>query len=80
MSSVDEKFWEQIKGDAKRTVLCEPHRLPEILALVEDRRYDHITVLASQFCPEGQLLVIDDGAMEAGFRQTVQRLARSMYR
>lgn len=80
MSADDEKFWAQIQGDAKRTVLCEPHRLHEILAIVETRGYDHITVLASQHCPAGQLLVIDEGAIEASGRAALQRSMRSLYR
>jgi hypothetical protein len=80
MSDVDEQFWAQVEGDAKRTVLCEPHRVDEIQALIDERGYDHLTLRASPFCPEGKLLVIDDGAMEASWQQTVQRAGRSLYR
>lgn len=77
----DERFWEQIRGDAKRTVLCEPERLNEIQAAVEQRGYsDLVTVRASPLCPAGKLLVLDDSAMEASWQQTVQRAARSLYR
>ncbi|WP_037616404.1 hypothetical protein [Streptomyces aureus] len=79
-SSTDEAFWKQIDGDAKRTVLCEPHRLDEILAVVEARGYDHITVLPSQHCPAGKLFVIDEGAIEASVRAALQRSMRSLYR
>jgi hypothetical protein len=79
-SANDEAFWRQVEGDAKRTILCEPHRLGEFLAIVEERGCDHITVLASAFCPAGQVIVIDDSAMEASWRQTIQRAARSLYR
>ncbi|MFF7881019.1 hypothetical protein ACH40F_07925 [Streptomyces sp. NPDC020794] len=79
-SAIDEAFWKQIEGDAKRTVLCEPHRPDEILAVTEARGYDHITVLASQQCPAGKLLVIDEGAIEASGRAALQRSMRSLYR
>lgn len=80
-SATDEAFWRQIEGDAKRTVLCEPHRVDKIQAAVEQRGFaDIITVRASQLCPESKLLVIDDSAMEAIWQQTIQRAGRSLYR
>ncbi|MFI6854499.1 hypothetical protein [Streptomyces sp. NPDC050416] len=79
MSNADEAFWAQIEGDANRTVLCEPGRFDEIQAVIDERGYDHITLRASPCCPPGQLLIIDDGAVEAGFRQAVQRAGRSLY-
>jgi hypothetical protein len=75
------RFWEQIAGDAKRTVLCEPHHVNEIQAAVNERDLAGIlTVRASPFCPEGKLLVLDDSAMEASWQQTIQRAGRSLYR
>ncbi|MFM9616837.1 hypothetical protein ACKI14_02605 [Streptomyces turgidiscabies] len=78
MSGTDEAFWKQAEGDAKRTVLCEPHRLDEIQTLIDERGYDHITVRASPFCPEGKLLVIDEAAMEASQRQLFQRAGKGI--
>lgn len=80
MSDINDRFWEQIRGDAKRTVVCEPHRADELRALIEERGYDHITVLASPACPEGQFLVIDEQALEASGREAAQRVFRSLYR
>ena len=80
-SQDDEAFWAQVQGDAKRTVLCEPYRADEVRAAVEARGYgDVLTVLASPYCPEGKLLVIDEGAMEASGRQALQRVWRALYR
>ncbi|MFJ9101261.1 hypothetical protein ACIRJM_22670 [Streptomyces sp. NPDC102405] len=79
-SASDEAFWRQIEGDAKRTVLCEPHRLDDFLAIVEARGCDHITVLPSPLCPAGQVLVLDESSMEAAWRQTIQAAGRSLYR
>lgn len=73
----DIRFWAQIQGDAKRTVLCEPHRAAEVRALIEERGYDHITVLASPACPEGKFLVIDEQALEAANRQMMQQAPRN---
>lgn len=73
----DERFWAQIEGDAKRTVLCEPHHAADLRTLIEERGYNHITVLASPACPEGQFLVIDEQALEATSRKMMQQAARN---
>lgn len=68
------RFLLQVGQDAQRTVLCEPHRLDGVLAAVARAGLsDTLTVKASRACPEGQLIVLDEQAMEAGFRQTAQR-------
>lgn len=70
-------FSAQIIGDAKRTVLCEPHRVDEIREAVERLGMAGIlTVKASQVCPKGKLLVIDEQAMEASARQAASRPIR----
>lgn len=74
----DVRFWDQIQGDAKRTLLCEPHRLDEIQKAINERGYNHLTLRASPFCPEGKLLVIDDAAIEASDRQLMQRLRKGI--
>lgn len=64
------RFFAQIIGDAKRTVLCEPHRVDEIRGAVDRMGAAGIlTVKASKVCPEGKLLVIDEQALEASARQ-----------
>ncbi|MEV7975414.1 hypothetical protein [Streptomyces sp. NPDC086519] len=78
MSNVDDAFWAQIAGDAKRTILCEPHRVDEIQAAIDEHGYDHLTLRASPYCPPGQLLVIDDAAVEASERQLIQRLRKGI--
>lgn len=79
-ASDDEKFWQQITGDARRTLLCEPHRLDEFQRAVAQRGLGGVTVRASPACPEGKALVLDDSAMEASWRQTIQQAGRSLYR
>jgi hypothetical protein len=72
-------FWMQIQGDAKRTVICEPHRVDEIRAAIDKRGYSStITVRASTACPEGQLIVLDEAAMEASQRQMFQRAGKGI--
>lgn len=76
----DDRFWQQIEGDAKRTILCEPHRLDAVQAAVEQRGFSKtVTVRASPFCPEGKLLVLDDSALEASWRQMIQGFQRDIW-
>ncbi|MGQ4733452.1 hypothetical protein ACUN3E_38060 [Streptomyces sp. Ju416(a)] len=71
------RFFAQIIGDAQRTVPCEPHRVAEIQEAVNRLGMAGIvTVKASQVCPEGKLLVIDEQALEASYRQTASRPIR----
>ncbi|MEU8623292.1 hypothetical protein [Streptomyces sp. NPDC048669] len=71
------RFFTQIIGDAKRTIICEQHRLDEIRKAVD--RSDAagiLTVKTSPACPSGQLLVIDEQAAEASFNQVASRPIR----
>ncbi|WP_411095965.1 hypothetical protein [Streptomyces sp. 020-2-3H-GM] len=71
------RFFAQIIGDAQRTVLCEPHRVAEIQEAVNRLGMAGIvTVKASQACPVGKLLVIDEQALEASARQAASRPIR----
>ncbi|MFJ8798482.1 hypothetical protein [Streptomyces sp. NPDC102487] len=80
MSAIDDAFWAQIEGDAKRTVLCEPHMVDEVQAAVEARGFGNlITVRAHRYCPEGKLLIIDEAAMEASHRQMVQGFMKGRF-
>lgn len=66
----EDRFFAQIIGDAKRTVLCEPHRVAEVREAVERLGMAGIlTLKASRVCPAGKLLVIDEQALEASARQ-----------
>ncbi|MFF0055659.1 hypothetical protein ACFYRI_14840 [Streptomyces microflavus] len=71
------RFFAQIIGDARRTILCEPHRVDEIQEAVNRMGMAGIlTVKASPVCPEGKLLVIDEQALEASARQAASRPIR----
>lgn len=72
-------FWQQIRGDAARTLLCEPQHLAGLQAAVEARGLDNIiTVRASTACPEGKILILDEAAVEASHRQVMQQAARGI--
>lgn len=77
MDILDEiRFHHQIRTDARRTLICEPDRAAAVQAAVEQLNAgDTFTVKASPYCPEGQIVVIDEQAIEASWRQTVQRMA-----
>lgn len=68
------RFWSQVIGDAKRTVICPPDLESRCKGYVAARGLEHrITVLANQFCPPNQLFVIDGNAVEASVRQSLLR-------
>lgn len=66
----DIRFYDQILGDAKRTICCPPEHATAVRDEVERRGAGHLfTVLVSPVCPPGKLIVIDEQAMEASMRQ-----------
>ena len=74
------RFTAQILGDSRRTLLCEPSRIAEVQAIVDERDLAGIyTVRGSRACPQGKIIVIDDPAMEASSNATAQRAARSLW-
>ena len=71
------RFHELARQEARRTILCEPHREHQIRAAVDQLgAADVLTVRASPACPEGRLLVVDEGAIEASLRESLQGWAR----
>lgn len=77
----DIRFYEQIVGDAKRTIICPPSMLDAIRGVIEAHGVGNVyTVLASPVCPDGKLLLLDEQAMEAAFQQAAQQGLRGMFR
>ncbi|MFD9249528.1 hypothetical protein [Streptomyces bottropensis] len=78
MDILDEiRFRLQIAADARRTLICEPDQVDAVQAAVDQLDAGGtFTVKASPYCPAGQIVVIDEQALEASWRQTVQRVAR----
>jgi hypothetical protein len=69
------RFHEIARQEAKRTILCEPHREYQIRAAIDQAgAADILTVRASPACPEGQLLILDAGALDASWNEWAQRL------
>lgn len=71
------RFHAQVMGDARRTLMCEPHRADEFRAVIESMGVSAtFTVAASAACPPGQVIVLDEQALNASFNQSMQRAAR----
>lgn len=69
------RFLMQTTADAHRTLMCEPDRADAVRAAVDQLGAGHLfTVKASPCCPEGKVVVIDEQALEASWRQTLQRI------
>lgn len=80
MDVLDEiRFLAQISADAERTLLCEPQLAPVVQAAVDQEGASHLfAVRASEHCPPGRILVLDEQAMGASWRQTVQRAVQDL--
>lgn len=67
------RFFEIAREESKRTILCEPHREHQVRAVVDQVGVaDIITVRASAACPEGQFIVLDQGALDAQLNEWQQ--------
>jgi len=76
LDALDEvRFLLQMHTDARRTLLCEPARVDAVRAAVEQLGAGGVfTVAASAACPVGRILVVDEQALDAAWRQTVQQI------
>ena len=73
----DLRFWDRIRGDAKRTIFCPPAVAEQCRQVVENAGLaDTLTVLASPIVPEGMVYVLDAPAMEAWERQQALALLK----
>lgn len=75
LDALDEiRFLMQTTVDAQRTLLCEPDRVHAVQTAVDQLgAANTFTVKTSPACPPGKILVLDEQAMEASWRQAVQR-------
>ena len=78
MDALDEiRFLLQVHGDSQRTLICEPDRVPAVQAAVDQLdTFGVFTVRESLACPAGKILVLDEQALEASWRQTIQRIRK----
>lgn len=66
------RFWQQIIGDSKRAIICEPDLEIRIRGFIDALGMaDTFTLYPSEFCPPGRIIVIDELALEAALRQTM---------
>ncbi|MYR75150.1 MULTISPECIES: hypothetical protein [unclassified Streptomyces] len=73
------KFYAQAIGDARRTLVCEPHREGQVRDAVASQGLDAVlTVMTSPACPAGRLLVLDTPALQAAMAQDLHRAARTI--
>lgn len=74
----DVRFWLQIIGDARRTIVCSPELESRIKTQVEARNLAGIiTVQATRNWPhESSVLVIDEGAITANANQLLTAMSR----
>lgn len=60
------RFWQQVIGDARRTVFCPPDLESRCKGYVAARGLEHIiTIQASPYVPENTIIVADLGAIDA---------------
>lgn len=73
----DIRFYDQVHGDAKRTIICPPHLVSAVQAVVDQHHAEDLyTVRASRACALDRLIIIDEQAIEADTRQAAQRPIR----
>lgn len=71
------QFWAQVMTDAQRTVLCSPDLESRLKGYVDARGLGRlIKIVASPAVPGNQLIVVDEHAMEAGWREMLARPIR----
>ena len=75
------RFWAQVVGDARCTVVCPPDIESRCKGYVDARGLgDLITVRASPYVPADRIFVIDEPAMDASLTQQMLRAIREEWR
>lgn len=75
------RFYEIAREESRRVILCEPEFEHGLRALIDQLgAADVLTVRASPACPQGNLLVIDDGAIDAQWNEWVQGMTKKPIR
>jgi hypothetical protein len=74
------KFWAQVTGDAKRTVVCPPDLESRVKGWVDARSMGHlIRVNANPACPPDRIFIIDEQAIHASLAESLQRFRPSVW-
>ena len=67
------RFWQQVIGDSRRTVLCSPDMESHCKGYVDARGLGGlITVVASRACPDDRLYVMDEQALMASVNRPLR--------
>lgn len=69
-------FWQQVVKDAERTVVCNPDMESRVKGILGRLGASGMKVIASPFCPEGSVYVLDENAINAKLRQSLLRSLR----
>jgi hypothetical protein len=73
------RFWAQVIGDSRRTVICPPDLESRCKGYVDARGLSGIiTVEASPYCPADRIFVFDTPAMDAQLNATTARVIRGL--
>jgi hypothetical protein len=68
------RFWAQVMGDAKRTVICNPDLESRVKGWIDARGMGGlITVQATPVCPIDRTYIVDDAALQAAYNEVMQR-------
>lgn len=61
-------------NDMRRTVICPPHLVEQIEAIIAEQHLSGvITVKSSTLLPKGCMYILDDNALDAHINQSAQR-------
>lgn len=73
------QFHMQVIEDSKRTLCCQPSLVSSVQAAIDERDLaDVYTVVGSPAVPAGQIVVLDEQAMQASMNQMFQRAAKNI--
>lgn len=71
------RFWAQIVGDARRTIVCSPDLESRVKGWLSARGLDRIhTVEVNQYMPTDKIFIVDSGAFNAYMAQAMNRPIR----
>jgi hypothetical protein len=73
----DLKFWSMAVNASKRTIYCQPEWESRVKTMIDTYGLTGVyKVVVSRFVPESQILIGDEDAMEASFRQAMQMMKK----
>jgi hypothetical protein len=71
------KFWKQVIGDAKRTVICSQVNVERIRGFIAERGLSGLlTVQESPLASDSEVYVVDEGSLTATLNREMLRMPR----